>query len=142
MFEFCKSEISGITTLFIPIERMRLVREQMAERYTVAKTIPGTRSFHCFVPINKFSIGAKRVSEEDGFEITFSFSEENKKTKINVNVSQYMACIYDGLPWIGIVQDKSLEDRDVQVKFMHPHFPSCSYHWPSHDDAGYQMRIF
>ena len=63
---------------------MKVVREQMTEQYMIAKTVPGTRSFHCFIPINQFCIGTKQVLEEDAFEIMFNFSDEAKCQGITI----------------------------------------------------------
>ena len=27
------------------------------------------------------------------------------------------------------------ENRDVQMKFIHPHFPACSFAWPTREDV-------
>ena len=32
------------------------------------------------------------------------------------------------------MQDINLEEKDVAVKFTHPHGPSASFQWPSRDD--------
>ena len=46
-----------------------------------------------------------------------------------------MCSIYDNVPWIGVVEEIDIENKDFQVKFMHPSYPSRSYHWPSQDDV-------
>ena len=56
MVKFCQEEIAGITTIFIPTEIVKQRREIMKDRYKIARTIPGTRSFHFFLPIDKFTI--------------------------------------------------------------------------------------
>ena len=36
---------------------------------------------------------------------------------------KYVACLYDGNWWIGIIREKSEEHGDVLVSFLHPHGP-------------------
>ena len=33
-----------------------------------------------------------------------------------------------------MVCDTNTENSDAKIKFMHPHFPSYSYHWPCQED--------
>ena len=44
-----------------------LVMGLVEERYAPAKTLPGTRSYHQFIPLSHSKIGAKYVSEEEQF---------------------------------------------------------------------------
>jgi hypothetical protein len=105
------------------------------------KTIPGTRSFHFFIPTDEYTISTKRVSEDESFSLVFKFKKESKTPSIqrnsetlSVNISSYVACTYDDSVWIGVVLDKCDDNKDIQVKFLHPKFPSPSYHWPERED--------
>ena len=81
-----------------------------------------------YQPINENVIGCKRVSSDE-FDLKYElFLDIHKATK--VATSNYALCIYDKCCWIGMVCDTDTENSDVKIKFMHPHFPSCSYHWP------------
>ena len=55
-FTFCSSEVNAVTSLYIPQEDISKTRAQMKDRYEMVKTIPGTRSFHHFVPLSKFEV--------------------------------------------------------------------------------------
>ena len=59
MFEFCVEEIKGIDFLFLKNQEIGNIRVNMEERYKRADTVPGTRSFHQFIPISDSIIGAK-----------------------------------------------------------------------------------
>ena len=59
MFEFCVEEIKGIDFLFLKNQEIANIRVNMEERYKRAATVPGTRSFHQFIPISNSIIGAK-----------------------------------------------------------------------------------
>ena len=51
-----------------------------------------------------------------------------------------VACLYDGLWWIGSNRSTSDEHDDVQVLFMHPHGPSKSFKWPQREDVCWVSR--
>ena len=59
LFQFCKTEVKGINFYYITKEDNNLTRKDLEKRLTAAKTIPGTRGFHQFVPQSKALIGAK-----------------------------------------------------------------------------------
>jgi hypothetical protein len=61
VFTFCKDEIKGIHFIFISQADMEITRTTLEARYTIAKTVPGTRSFHQFVPLSASCIGTKRI---------------------------------------------------------------------------------
>ena len=48
MPKFCPEKVLGITTIFICTQVVQQRRDSMKQRYQLAKTIPGTRSYHYF----------------------------------------------------------------------------------------------
>lgn len=134
MFRFCEAEIDGIVCTFIKSETIVEVRQRMLERYVSAKTLPGTRSYHQFIPLSHSKIGVKYVSEEEQFAFTFDFNIAPKAVLREVKLSEFVSCIYDERPWIGLVEEIDVTSKDVLIKFLHPHYPSRSFHWPSRED--------
>ena len=104
-------------------------------RYQHTSTIPETLGYHHFAPLSTNSIGLKRVSEQTDFSDTFYFNAVKVQPMVDIGLSKFVACIYDDLPWIGvIVQEKDKTYEDILVKFMHPHLLSPSFNWPSTED--------
>ena len=86
---------------FVLIEKsiMENVRQKKIDegRYKLARTIPGTRSFHCFIPRRDLKIDCKRTSTVDA---VFSFDFGKGKRAITVNEADiklncYVLCKYD-----------------------------------------------
>ncbi|XP_065063917.1 uncharacterized protein LOC135690326 [Rhopilema esculentum] len=73
LFQFCKTEVKG-NFYYITKEENNLTRKDLEKRLTAAKTIPGTRGFHQFVPQSKALIGAKTISETPEFDVKFDFN--------------------------------------------------------------------
>ena len=73
MFKFCKTEIKGIEFIYISKETMVGVREMLSDCFSRAKTIPGTRSFHQFIPLSRGEIATKKVSEDIDYSLKFEF---------------------------------------------------------------------
>ena len=51
-----------------------------------------------------------------------------------LNPGQYIACVYDGNWWLGLVLEYSEENQDYHIKFMTPKGPSRYFKWPIRDD--------
>ena len=133
MFKFCQNEIKGIKFYYIPQEDLEHVRRNLAQRLNGAKTVPGTRGFHQFVPLDISTIAAKRVSEDSEYALQFSFSGKKSAT-IQGRIVEFIVCLYDEKLWVGMVSDIKLDMEDVEVKFMHPHLPTNYLRWPNLED--------
>ena len=57
---------------------------------------------------------------------------EYREVPIDIETSElnYVRCLYDNEPWIGLVADISDEHGEYSIKFMHPHGPAKLFHWP------------
>ena len=74
VFEFYVEQIKGIDFLFLKNQEIGNVRVNMEERYKRTDTVPGTRSFHQFIPISDSIIDAKYVSDVQYYAIQFDFN--------------------------------------------------------------------
>ena len=127
MFEFCVEEIKGIDFLFSKNQGIGNIRVNMKERYKRADTVPGTRSFHQFIPISDSIIGAKYVSDDQYHAVQFVFNIVHLLGPGDtLSPSQFVVCLYDRQYWVGIIMEVSTENLDVKVKFMHPKLPTPS----------------
>ena len=98
-------------------------------------TLPGTRSFHQFIPISDSIIDAKYVSDDQYYAVQFDFNIVHLLGPGDtLSPSQFVVCLYDRQYWVGIIMEVSTENLDVKVKFMHPKLPTPSLKWPSRDD--------
>ena len=49
-------------------------------------------------------------------------------------IGGYVTVAYDGYCWIGCVLSINSQDRNITVKFLHPHTPATSFFYPQHED--------
>jgi hypothetical protein len=109
----------------------------LEKRYSSASNLPGTRSFHQFVPLSESSesvMAAKRVSEDELYALEFNLVL-GKTNLVDPKVSDFVVCSYDEKYWIGLVDVMDKEHDDVKVKFMHPSYPARSFSWSKKDDT-------
>ena len=105
MYHFCKEAITGIHYFQIQAQEMVKVRDFLNERFKSKRTIPGTRSFHQYVPLGQLSIGCKRVSDDDDFMLQYDFTPNHTQNIPDLRISQFLSCIYDERQWIGMICD-------------------------------------
>ena len=111
VLEYCQKEVQGIISIYISKETVVELRKQMVERYQYAKTVPGTRSYHQFIPLSNTKLAVKTVSEENDYSFTFNF--ECNTTALQIKIAGFVSCIYDGQPWIGVVEEIDSVNKDV-----------------------------
>jgi hypothetical protein len=97
--------------------------------------IPNSTESHGYIPLNSNTM---RV-------LSFWFKyilwhicvkQYSRTTHIVYNdipLYSYVACTYGGKWWISVGMEKSGDNSDCLVKFMHPEGPSPSIYWPQKD---------
>ena len=124
MYLFCSETIPNIISKFLSKEEMKNARTKHAKRYdNILRPIPGTRSYHQFIPLSGNKIGAKRCSNDSDFACVHVFDKIYIQEE-NINISSYAAAVYDDNWWIGLIIEKNEDEYDVTMKFMHPKGPS------------------
>ena len=104
VFEFYVEQIKGIDFLFLKNQEIGNVRVNMEERYKRTDTVPGTRSFHQFIPIFDSIIGAKYVLDDQYCAVQFDFNIVHLLGPGDTpSPSQFVVCLYDRQYWIGII---------------------------------------
>ena len=129
LFEYCKKKVKGVHVSFISAEDMVPVRSMLDTRYQNVCTLPGTRSFHEFVPLTESVKAAKHVSENQSYGIEYNLVL-GKKSTVNVSdpkVSDFVVCLYDEEYWVGLIDEVNEGHDDVKVEFMHPSYPARSF---------------
>ena len=135
LYNFCTGNITGIKFWLIKKEEMSVSRQELQACFSAAKTIPGTRGFHHFTPLTAGSIAMKRVSFDEKSSLLFSFNAGKllkEMQMVEIMTNAFVACIYDGRWYFGLVLGKNEEEQDVEVSCLHLPAPSTSFYWPPH----------
>ena len=135
MYDFCVTYFENIKFILIKSEQMENLRKEISPRFNNLSTIPGTRSFHHFVPVGDNKLSMKRSSDQADYTMTYSLFGEKENVAVDLRVAQYIVCVYDTHWWVGTIESINVEENDIDVKFMHPHGPSRSFNWPTREDC-------
>jgi len=111
----------------------------LKNRIEDVQTLPGTRSFHSFKPVDDLgTIEARRISNDEKPALIFNLCSKQQTLVVKIKdlyPGCFIACIYDSLWYFGMVSEVNAEEEDVTVKFLHPHGPSPSFFWPEREDT-------
>ena len=135
MFHFCRKNVNEIIFFFIDKDDLAFTREMLESRFKSTVAVPGTRLFHQYDVLDESTVLVKRCSEDLEYSLKHNLlGIQQKYTSICIESSDYVACVYESKWWVGLVIEVDRENQDVLTKFMEPHGPSRSFHWPEHRD--------
>jgi hypothetical protein len=128
LYSWCIENIKNIVFFFIDTSEFTEISKEQEKRFSLAKTIPGTRSFHWFVPLSTMEVQVGYVSGD----VSGTFGSHQAACSVtNLQQGQFVACIYDGQWWLGNITEICSDNNDAKVSFMHPHGPAASFFWPT-----------
>ena len=110
-----------------------MTRKRLEKRFEGIWPVPGTITFHHYVPLSESIIGVKRCSEDESYALKHNLL--TKYVPVDITVSDYVACVYGNNWWIGIACEIDNENSDIFVKFMNPCGPAQSFYWPIKDET-------
>ena len=136
MYQFCLKNIPGITFFNVPPADINEAASKLQSRFETSQTIKGTQQYHRFAPINKSTLQAYKLSnQKEDPEVVMVSSDMPQAPVLDIKEQSFVCCIYDGQPWIGLVEEVSEEYGDYHVNFMHPHGPAKQFNWPLKKDT-------
>ena len=122
MIDLCREEINEIVFFYISHLEMINICENLQNRFEKVRTLPGTRSFHHFVPQSNSKISYKITSYDEFFSGSFNFFNENSfqlEMKM-ITIGKFVSCIYDTFWWIGMAEIIDEEAGYIMIKFPPP----------------------
>ena len=138
MMEFCVQNIPGIQFFNVTPEVISHTETMLKNRFELAQTVKGTQQFHRYVPISTSMLQVYRLSNQSSPPDAVPISSRNPQVEppvqLEIAEQNFVCCLYDGSPWIGMVDEISEEFGDFHINFMHPRGPTKQFSWPSKVD--------
>ncbi len=139
--DFCTKNIPGIKIFNVSPEDVTKSASELKDRFDIAQTVKGTLQFHRFVPVSKSLLHVYKLSGQASPLELVPISKSNDVEPVPEPPQQldkmeknFVCCMYDGFPWIGMVEKISEEFGDFHINFMHPHGPTKQFKWPLEPD--------
>ena len=126
LYDWCSLNVQNIKSFFVSKSDVEINEEMLQERFKFGKRIPGTQSFHSFVPIDGNRVEARILSisnESKIFVVNSQLSQTENYVEYNdCVIGLKIACVYDfdGLWYIGEIIEKNDNDCDLKIEFLKP----------------------
>ena len=135
-FEFCKDAIASISFFHLSADDLSITRRELEKRYEQGMTVPGTQSYHMFIPNGIGQISYKRTSEDCNLAGTWSFFDAPQSYDIkDILIGDYVACFFDELLWIGCVINIDADNNELFINFLHNNVGTLNhFYYPQRED--------
>jgi hypothetical protein len=122
LFNWARENVD-IKTFYVSSDSVQNNAATIERRMEQASVVQGTRSLHCYVPLNSFQLKASPLSGIDSdFKLFDVLPDQSTFTFETCHVNDFIACIYEsnGLWYIAQICTVDKENNEFQVKFMSP----------------------
>ena len=136
LLEFANSNVEGVTSFFEELDTVIAHTECLESQFASAKTFKGTISNHQFIS-SKNSLILKKTPKSVCLKEVSLSAGGNSKLKVSVKdikPERFYACRYNNDWYFCNANCVSVEDGDINVKFLHPKRPALKFFWPCCDD--------
>ena len=124
--------IPGTAFRFCSVREYEDVKVQLEDRFQNARTIPGTRKLHSFIPLSRDTVRTRVYSFSTSFKDE-KVTKQSSELEID-EISGFVTCIRDEQWWLASVLEVDIPNAEIKVSFLHPHGPSRSFKFPSIPD--------
>ena len=126
-------QIKSIHISYATLQEHKGEADFLAERFKNSRTVPGTWSFHSFIPISISSVEVRPYSLGTMKQTERVTSAHDLPVLLSA-IKSYVTVAYDGDCWLGYVIKVDMESQLVEFNFLHPQLPAKSYIYPRHLD--------
>ena len=119
LFLWAKENINGVTMYYVTEEDIisHERKYDLKVHYNEVQTVPGTRSYHCFIP-DGYSLVMKRNSSDTINDVHKLNDPKLLQNPTIYQPGKYITCYYDKIWYIGVILECSNENQAVKIKFM------------------------
>ncbi|KAK3918036.1 Dysferlin [Frankliniella fusca] len=135
VYEFLKShKISEkINFMYISKEESELERKALLPADQLV-SVPGTRGFHCFVPLSENTIGCKRLSSDQNYTLKHFLlkrPQQQLQHTASYESGTYVVVKASGRRHVACLTDLNTEEQEAEVVTLKPRIPSAAgvYKW-------------
>jgi hypothetical protein len=132
LYTFVKDNITNIKCHFLTNEDHKKEILLLQKRHTKARTIAGTQKIHHLKPVSLVSLKVKHFSASE--HSCIEKVTEGEELLTDEQVHGFVTVAYDTHWWVAYILEKTSENREAKVFFLHPHGPNPSFIYPNHPD--------
>ena len=128
LFDWATISIPTVHFDYCSSEDYELEQKYLEQRFMKARTIPGTRKLHSFIPVSEDKLQVKAFSAS-------SSCREERVTTTEVDlppesIAGFVTCMVRSQWCLACVLHLSQDESEVKLTLLHPTGPSSSYRYP------------
>ena len=104
----------------------------LERRFQQARTIPGTRKLHIYIPVSRSKVRVRLHSSSD------LYKEERVTLTANdipvESITGFVICLSERTWWLACVVNINHDTNTVRVTCLYPHGPCTSFRYPRKED--------
>ena len=132
LLDWASKSITAVYFEYCSNEEYEKEEQKLQQRFQKARTIPGTRKLHSYVPISVDKVQVRP------FSTCTTFKEERvtlgKPDIALESISGFVTCGCDGQWWLACVLLVHIKDSHVELTFLRAHGPCSSFKYPAVQD--------
>ena len=128
LFDWATINIPTIHFDYCSSDDYEAEKMDIEQRFLRARTIPGTRKLHSFIPVSKDKLQVKQFSAASSCkEERVTVSEDEIPPE---SIAGFVTCLIDRQWWLACVLHLSPDESQVKLKLLHPPGPANSFKYP------------
>ena len=132
LYEWAVQNLPAISFKYCSVDDYKREEVLLEKRFDNSRTIPGTRKLHSFIPVSENKVCTRVYSLSTISKVERVTIQENELAL--EDVSGFITCLHEEQWWVGCVLHVDEDNREVLVKFLHPHGPSPSFRYPAKEN--------
>lgn len=126
LYDWAQTGVSKIATIYVPEDEIIQMQAKLYSRFANLKGIPGTRDYHCYIPVSTGSMMVRSFSLSKECE-TFKLADDLLSLD---SVQSDVIIVHQEKWWLGFILERDYDSNECIVSLMEPYGPSISYAYP------------
>lgn len=133
LFDWASANITTTHFDYCSSDDYKMQQMSLEQRFLKARTIPGTRKLHTFIPVSQDTLLVKPFSTSSySRRERITCTEDHLPTEL---IAGFVTCRVGGTWWLACVLQLDLEENEVKLTLLHPSGPSKSFRYPPAADV-------
>ena len=120
LFGWASANIPAVHFEYCSNEDYKREEHNLEQRLKEARTIPGTRKLHSFVPISVDKVQVRSFSACTSCKVKRVTSSGGDIDVPLETISGFVTCLHGGQWWLACTLQVYIDERQVKLTFLHP----------------------
>ena len=133
LFEWASTNIKATHFGYCTLSDYHSEEQNLARRFAISRTIPGTRKYHSFVPVSRDKVAVKLYSSSST-SVEERVASEDSDVPVE-SIAGFVTCRIEDKWWLACALRLNSNDTKVRLTVLHPFGPASSFRYPAKEDV-------